>query len=114
MLWVARIKEWRASGQSVQEYAEGKGFEGSTLRWRAGQLRRNQLRAREGAPGGAPSVTLRQLVRTPTAQTTTRQAGGNETTRVVVQVGRAAFAVTPGFDAELVRSLVRCLSEDAS
>jgi hypothetical protein len=30
--WVERIREWRASGQTAREYAQGRGFEASTLR----------------------------------------------------------------------------------
>ena len=114
-MWVARITQWRASGLSAEEYARGKGFEGSTLQWRASQLRRlvrPTAAAQPSQGSSAPAVTLRRLVRAPVARA--HAAPSEAGARIVVQVGRAAFAVAPGFDAELVRAVVRCLAEEAS
>lgn len=36
--WAKRVAEWRASGQTAREFASGRGFEASTLRWWASQL----------------------------------------------------------------------------
>jgi len=39
-IWAKRVAAWRASGQSADEYAAGRGFAGSTLRWWSSHLGR--------------------------------------------------------------------------
>ena len=108
-LWTERVRAWRASGLDAHAFTAGKGFAGSTLVWRARELRKQPPSA-SPAPAG---VTLRRLVREsegpPAARSTTAVACA-----VVVRVGGAELVVTPGFDAQLVRALVRCLAEEAA
>jgi len=40
--WSNRVQEWRASGKTPEEFAEGKGFEPSTLRFWASKLRQGK------------------------------------------------------------------------
>jgi len=37
--WAARVLEWRESGKAAEEFAEGRGFEASTLRFWASRLK---------------------------------------------------------------------------
>ena len=105
-LWTERVRAWRASGLEAHAFAAGKGFAGTTLIWRARELRKLQ----KPPPTG---VKLRRLVRDsdsklPLERPTTAFR------EVVVRVGGAELVVAPGFDAQLVRDLVRCLAEEAS
>ena len=108
-LWAERVRAWRASGLDAHAFAAGKGFAGSTLAWRARELRQRRQ----------PTVTgvgLRRIVRhsdpKPLPAPTPRLASADSV--LVVRVGSAELVVAPGFDAELVRALVRCLVEAAS
>ncbi len=105
-LWMERVRAWRASGVDAHAFAAGKGFAGTTLLWRARELRKRQ----KPPPTG---VKLRRLVREsdPRPEAVARAATSSE---VVVRVGGAELVVSPGFDAQLVRDLVRCLAEEAS
>jgi hypothetical protein len=38
--WVERVREWRASGLSAEDFAASKGCKASTLRWASSILRR--------------------------------------------------------------------------
>lgn len=105
-LWTERVRAWRASGLDAHAFAAGKGFAGSTLVWRARELRKRQPPAAP-APTG---VTLRRLVRESDEAPAARSATVAACT-VVVRVGGAELVVAPGFDAQLVRELVRCLAE---
>lgn len=37
--WIERVEQWRAGGKSAEEYAQGRGFEASTLRYWASRLK---------------------------------------------------------------------------
>ncbi len=87
--WAARVRAWRASGQAATEFAAGKGFEASTLRWWSSQLGRE-----------AP---LRIVPVVPRAPSVAPQGS------VVVEVGAARVRVTPGFDGTLLAQVVRAL-----
>ena len=94
--WSERVREWRASGKTAEEFAEGRGFKGSTLRYWASTLRRAETgtgRARK------PRVRLVRVVTRPAA------AGAS----LEVAVGAARVTVRPGFDALLLRQLVDAL-----
>jgi hypothetical protein len=43
--WAERIREWRASGLSAEDFAAGKDFEPASLRWAASQLQPESLSA---------------------------------------------------------------------
>lgn len=55
--WAKRVAGWRASGQTAAEFAAGRGYAGSTLRWwasRLGRERRAFVRV-VAKPADAPS-----------------------------------------------------------
>ena len=104
--WLERVRQWKASGQTAEEFAVGQPFKASTLKWRAAELRR----AAEGggrygkgqAVGG--SVRLARVVPVPRARDSASASGG-----VVVEVSGARISLSRGFDAELLAEVVRAL-----
>lgn len=61
--WKKRVASWRASGQTADEFSEGRPWSPKTLRWWSSRLRR------EGASASAtPIVRIAQLVRPPAVE----------------------------------------------
>ena len=56
-IWKQRVTSWRASGESAERYAIGRGFAASTLKWWASKLREEN---------SAPIVRMAQLERSGT------------------------------------------------
>jgi hypothetical protein len=100
--WAERIREWRASGQSAPEYAQGRGFEASTLRWWASRLDRAAAAAAEGESSTASGVRMVRVV----AATKPRSDV------LTVRIGAAQVEVRRGFDRRLLRELVEALGAD--
>lgn len=94
--WSLRVQEWRASGKTAEEYAEGQGFEPSTLRYWS-----SKLRSGKGAPvtDRVPRVRMARVA---------PAVSPSEDTLVVV-VGSARVAVRAGFDVALLRAVVAAL-----
>lgn len=59
--WKKRVASWRASGQTAEEYSEGRPWSPKTLRWWSSRLGRD-------AASGPPIVRVAQLVRSPAAE----------------------------------------------
>lgn len=94
--WATRVRAWRTSGQAAARFAEGRGFEASTLRWWASRLGRE---VKEPPPAFGSRVRLVRVTRAPAASSEA----------LVVSVGAARIEVRAGFDPELVRELVDAL-----
>jgi hypothetical protein len=90
--WSARVREWRASGQSAPEYAQGLGFASSTLRWWASRLDR-------ASQAGRATVRMARLV----------PVSRSAEAMLTVRVGPAHVEVRGGFDRELLREVVEAL-----
>jgi hypothetical protein len=101
-IWKQRIASWRASGESAERFAAGRGFAGSTLKWWASQLR-------EESP--ARVVRVAQIVRSPGDPTRARERG-----TVVVEGldARVRITIEPGADRETVQTVLAfvCSSQD--
>jgi len=103
--WLERVRQWKESGQTAEEFAIGQLFKASTLKWRAAELRR----AAEGggrygkghAVGG--SIHLARVV--PRSGTSAAGQGSG----VVVEVSGARISLSRGFDTELFSAVVRAL-----
>ena len=100
--WRSRVAEWRASGESAEAFAAGKGFAGSSLRWWSSRLGREEIGA---AASRAGSIAMARVVRMPSAP--------RETAEVTIAIGAARVVVGRGFDAGLLREVVAAL-ESAS
>jgi len=98
--WTERVREWRAGGLSAPEYAQGRGFEASTLRWWASRLDRGVMPA--PAAKAKPRVRMARVVR----------SAGSTTDALTVRVGLARVEVRPGFDPGLLRELVAALGSE--
>jgi len=98
--WTARVEAWRASGQSVAEFCEGKEYAANTLRYWSSLLRR-RLAGTESVSMRAGEVRIARVVRTG-AET------GSETP-IVVELGGARVHVRRGFDAEVLRQVMGIL-----
>ena len=89
--WAKRVEAWRASGETADVFAQGQGYEGSTLRWWSSRL-------------GRASPQFLRLV--PKASAVQVDAG------LVVEVGHARVRVMAGFDTKLLAEVVAALGGD--
>lgn len=106
--WAERVREWRASGQTAEAFAEGRQFEPSTLRYWASRLKLPT--APTQAPSLAPpkaAVTMARVVRRRVA--TAAPVGSAEASEVSIVIGAARITVGRGFDADLLRDVVTAL-----
>jgi len=87
-IWAARVREWRASGETAKQFAEGHGYNAATLSWWASRLRNEQPR-------------FVQLVR--------QGPSAERVPMITVEVGAAQIRVGSGFDAKLLGEVVAAL-----
>lgn len=101
--WSERVREWRASGKTAEEFASAFEFEASTLRYWASRLKTEAA--------GVAVPTIARVVRR-RAQRSASLPGLRELSAeraVEVVVGSARILVRPGFDAELLRQVTAAL-----
>jgi hypothetical protein len=94
--WDERVRNWRASGKTADEYAVGQNFEASTLRYWASRLKTDA--------GSKPAPPMARVVRR--SQNVRDDAAGGD---VEVIIGSARIVVRRGFDAELLRQVAAAL-----
>lgn len=110
--WAERIREWRESGKTAEVFAEGKQFEGSTLRYWSSRLKTKPASQHEGSsvvPAGSEPkkrVAMARVVRGRLKRDSARVAAGSE---LAITVGSATIRVLEGFDAKLLREVVAAL-----
>ncbi len=97
--WSERVREWKASGRTAKEYAEGREFKASTLVYWASCLRTGI--------GGAPRAKREPRVRMVRVVPSTVRVDDT----IVVAIGAARVVVRAGFDAALLRQVVRALGD---
>jgi hypothetical protein len=90
--WSERVREWRASGKTAEEFASAFEFEASTLRYWASRLKTEAA--------GVAVPTIARVVRR-RAQPSASLPGLREFS--------ARILVRPGFDAELLRQVAAAL-----
>jgi hypothetical protein len=95
--WAERVEQWRASGQTAGEFAAGRDFQASTLRYWASELRRI-------AGGGERRTGGVRMARVVAVRAESPRSP------LVVTVGSAQVVVRAGFDRGLLRELVEALS----
>jgi len=108
--WAARIREWRESGQSAEEFTSGKDYAASSLRVAASQLEAQRVPTESA--GGRASAASEQPSRGTTKAprfVPLRGAGTSSGDEVVVEVGGARVRVSRGVDLALVGEVVRAL-----
>ncbi len=117
--WAERIREWRASGLSAKQFASGKDYGASGLRWAVLQLEGRKKRgARVGSDSQprsahgqrrADSASSAPLVRAPRFMPVRVQRLEPVVTEMVVEVGGARIGVSRGVDIALLGDVVRAL-----
>lgn len=100
-MWSGRVRAWKASDKTAQAFAEGQGFEASTLRYWASRLRR--LPPPPPSPAPRTSVRLARVVRT--------ESPGPRSDAIVVEVGLARVSVRAGFDRATLIAVLEVLTE---
>lgn len=110
------MKAWRESGLEPEEFAEGKGFKGTSLRWAESWLRHHGSAPRVGREGtkrtARPVAVKRASPSTSDAVpqfVPVRRRLSPATGEVVVEVGAARIRVVDGFDVTLLGNVVRAL-----
>jgi hypothetical protein len=99
--WSERVREWKASGRTAKEFAEGREFKASTLVYWASCLRRDSGSAAQPKKREARIRMARVIAARP-------QAGD----AIVVAVGVARVTVRSGFDPALLKRVVQALRDD--
>lgn len=97
--WAKRVKAWRASGATAGEFATGKGFADSTLRWWSWQLSKREPPAAVVEP-----MRLVRLVRH--AADAGRASPVVAASPVTIEVGGARVSVVAGFDRQTLREVL--------
>lgn len=103
--WLERIRLWKASGQTAEEFAVGQPFKASTLKWRAAEVRRAAEGGERYGKGHAVKGSIRLARVVSRARATVPTQGGG----VVVEMSGARISLSRGFDAELLIDVVRAL-----
>jgi hypothetical protein len=99
--WSERVREWKASGKTAKEFAEGRDFKASTLVYWASCLRRGD---------GGTAKPKRREPRVRMVRVVPGSTRPDDT--IVVAVGAARVAVRAGFDHALLRQVVRALGDE--
>ncbi len=99
--WAERVREWKASGEPAEDYARGRGFEASTLRWWSSRLHRDVVDRGTSRSPGAPTIRMARVERRPARE--------SEAPSMIVRIGVARVEVLRGFDRDLLRELVDAL-----
>lgn len=104
--WAARVASWRASGQSAAEFAAGRDYAASTLRWWGYRLAATTEQPAGGAEVATtpPKIALVRVSRAPKEE---RVEGLLATS--VVELETLRVRVEPGFDEAALRSVIAAL-----
>jgi hypothetical protein len=95
--WAERVRRWRSSGQTAPEFAQGQGFESSTLRFWASRLKQRP-------ESSSPPAARVPMVRVQRASAPVSHEP------MVLAIGSVRVEVRPGFDGALLRKVVRALA----
>jgi hypothetical protein len=112
--WAERIREWRESGKSAEEFAAGKDYGASGLRWAASQMLAKEEAARTAS---APASRGRRAVdsagpaavRAPRIVPLRVRRVEPVAQEIIIEVGGARIRVTRGVDVALLGDVVRAL-----
>ncbi len=99
--WSERVREWKASGRTAKEFAEGREFKASTLVYWRSCLRMGI----GGSPGAKKRDPRIRMVRVVPVSARAEEA-------IMVAIGPARVAVRTGFNPALLRQVVRALGDE--
>jgi hypothetical protein len=104
--WVERLREWQDSGKTAEEFAAGKPYKPSTLKWW-----RTQLQRREAVEGQtrqrAKSIPMVRVVRRVGKGVPATSAATVD--GIVVEISGARISIAQGSDMDLLAKVVRIL-----
>jgi len=98
-VWVRRVSEWKASGESSTRFSAGRGYTATALRYWAKRLEREQPTS--AAP--ATPVRIARLVRD--------DVPADAASTITIEVGRVRVTVGQGFDRDSLRGVLEVLAE---
>ena len=102
--WAERVRAWRESGLSAEDFARDKGFKAKLLHWWSTEFVRRSRPPKSKSKSKSksePTVVMARVV--------PRNDAREET--LAVHVGGARIAVRPGFDVALLRRVVSALGD---
>ena len=105
--WLERIRQWKESGKTAEEFAVGQPFKASTLKWRAAELRRTAEGGKRYGKGATVDGPLRLARVVPVARSRDKAAALSSS--VTIEVSGARIVLSRGFDAALLVEVVRAL-----
>ena len=97
--WAERVRAWRESGLSAEEFAKPGGYRAKTLQWWASELARRATPSAKRKRRSRPVVAMARVI---------RRAERAEDT-LAIRVGDAVIAIRRGFDAQLLREVMSVL-----
>lgn len=100
--WLERVREWRESGQSAEDFSVGRGFAANSLRQWSSLLRRRGL---QEAPVVPTKIRFALVERD---QAVTAPA------TITIELGDVRVRIPPGADASTVRSVLVALRSSDS
>lgn len=100
--WKKRVAEWRSSGLTAAQYAEGRGFAPVTLSWWAWKLRSTAEVTGRTVPTAAAPAFMRVVVREAPPPSPPE-------TPLIVEIGWARVLVSRGFDRSVLAEVVAVL-----
>ena len=100
--WAERVRAWRESGLSADEFAKPRGYRSKTLAWWSSELARRSRMKSKAHPQSLPRVAMARVLRV-----VRPEAERDEV--IAILVGGAQIAVRPGFNARLLRDVVVAL-----
>jgi len=113
--WAERIREWRDSGKSAEEFTVGKDYEASGLRWAASQfMAEKETRSSTASPPAsrrrrAAVSVVPESARPPRFMPVRMRRAEPVGAEMIVEVGGARIRVTRGVDMGLLGDIVRAL-----
>jgi hypothetical protein len=129
--WLERVREWKDSGLTAEEFVEGKQYRASTLVRRSWQQKRNpklkvatvgletveetshrsgRKQTRSGSASRRPSMRSLPIAKVVRRAATMQSAAPTpEGPGIVVEIGLARIKLAAGFDLALLKDVVRAL-----
>src|SRR5208283_3119726 len=96
--WCDRVRDWKASGRSASDYADGRGFAAATLVWWSSRIRGGALGKEAASTAPSSEVRMARVVR-----------GARPSSALTLRVAGAVIEVRTGFDRVLLREVVDAL-----
>jgi transposase len=107
--WAKRVDEWRATGESSEDFCEGRGFSPDLLRHWAYKL--GKTRGRGGKPPARAALTVAEpTTAIRVARVVRRDPGRVDNAPLVVELAGARLTVPSGFEASTLAAVLGALS----